>query len=82
MNLTHAPADQLAKAREAIEQFKKLDVPYARLYTSWNSRTRKVRVKFYATPSFTAALACRLRDFGFVDYRPARIYRTSVVGYF
>lgn len=47
MNLTHAPAEQLANARKIIKRLKGTGLGYVRLYTSWNSRTQKVRVKFY-----------------------------------
>lgn len=47
MNLTHAPAEQLANARKSTKRLKGTGLDYARLYTSWNSRSQKVRVKFY-----------------------------------
>lgn len=82
MNLSHAPADQLAKAKAATVAFKALGLGYARVYTSWNSKTKKVRVKFYATARFDAKTECKVRDIGFVGYRPSFTCNNSAVGYF
>ena len=51
-NLNTAPQKQLDKAREQYKKFKALatakGIDFARVYTSYNTRTNKVRVKVYA----------------------------------
>lgn len=82
MNLSHAPADQLEQARVAIELFKLLNIPYDKIYTSWNSKRQLVRVKFYNIPTLKAKKACKIRDIGFVDYRTSFSKRVSALGFF
>lgn len=59
-NLTHAPIDQLNSARAAYANFKKMatakGIQYARVYTSYNTRTQQVRVKVYAVGGVQAHL--------------------------
>ncbi|MNC02946.1 hypothetical protein D3C75_503350 [compost metagenome] len=51
-NLSKAPQKQLDKARATYKKFKALaeakGIHYARVYTSFNTRTNQVRVKVYA----------------------------------
>lgn len=82
MNLTHAPADQLAQARTAIVAFKTLGIPYNRIYTDFNSKVGKVRVKFYyAAKVPNSRVAGMVAMLGFAEQRHPRGPR-SYVGYF
>lgn len=57
-NLNIAPQKQLDEARATYKQFKAVaaanGIEYDRVYTSYNTRTNKVRVKVYAV--------CRIKD--------------------
>lgn len=78
MNLTHAPVAQLLAARKAIKAVKALQPDYAKLYTSWNSRTKQVRVKFYSI-GLGRKLPKALQA-GFVGSNNGRAF--SITGYF
>lgn len=65
MNLSHAPAEQLANARAAIAAAKATGLGYVRIYTSWNSRTQKVRVKFYYLSNRSNGRNMRMYSLGF-----------------
>ena len=80
MNLTHAPADQLAAAKAAAKAFKTLGIRYARVYTSFNSKLGKVRVKFYYCER--ARNARMVAMLGLEESRSAFSGVRSFVGYY
>lgn len=82
MNLTHAPADQLAAAKAAAKAFKALSIRYVRVYTSFNSKLGKVRVKFYCAERMrNEATFRKVHALGFTETRNWAKLR-SYIGYF
>lgn len=68
MNLTHAPAEQLANARAALKAVRVAGLRCCRTYTSWNSVTKKVRVKCFMTLRSSANAHYTAKQQGFVDH--------------
>ena len=82
MKLAFAPVAQLAQAREAIAAFKLLDIEYVRIYTSFNSKLGKVRVKVYcAERCRNERIASKVAALGFAEVRNYRKLR-SYLGHF
>ena len=82
MRLLFAPVNQLAQARDAIAAFKALGIEYVRIYTSYNSKLGKVRVKFYCAERCRNERTTRkVAALGFEEVRNYRKLR-SYLGHF
>lgn len=84
-NLLVAPVGQLTQARDAYAEFKELatakGISYARVYTSYNTRTNKVRVKVYAVGG-VAKHETALAKMGFMLIRGTHGRYSSLIGTF
>lgn len=85
-SLTNAPLDQLIAARAAYAKLKKLaaakGIDFARVYTSFNTRTAKVRVKVFAVSRVGNNMA-KCEALGFTHHRGSRFGGySSLVGHF
>lgn len=85
-SIQHAPLDQLLAAREAYAKLKKLaaakGINFARVYTSFNTRTAKVRVKVFAVSRVGSNMA-KCQALGFEHHRGNRFGGySSLIGHF
>lgn len=84
-SLINAPIDQLNKARATYNKFKAMatanGIHYARVYTSYNTRTQQVRVKVYAVGGVQAHMT-KVNKLGFELQRGKFGGYSSLVAYF